>query len=156
MTAQHYTHVPSTILALCEDMNGNIWMGSYREGVGYIDATGSYHNIDLQQGTSVSVFDIQADRKGNMWFATMGHGLICLHPDRTIKKYQTAKGADSNAKLNSLPNNYLAKLSFSKDYSKLYVTSSVGLSCLDIKNKVGLTLSEEKIVSIKELSPNVC
>lgn len=134
MTAQHYTHVPSTILALCEDMNGNIWMGSYREGVGYIDATGSYHNIDLQQGTSVSVFDIQADRKGNMWFATMGHGLICLHPDRTIKKYQTAKGADSNAKLNSLPNNYLAKLSFSKDYSKLYVTSSVGLSCLDIKN----------------------
>ncbi len=130
---QHITNAPSTILALCEAKNGNIWIGSYRDGVGYVDAAGQYHAVDLKMGNNLSVFDIKCDLTGNLWFATMGNGLICLRADGTVKQYKRLNNADSNPSINSLPNDYLAKLAFSKDYSKLYVASSVGLCCLDIQ-----------------------
>ena len=129
----HFTNAPSTILSLCEDKWGNVWIGSYREGVGYIDPVGNYHKVDLKVGSDISVFDIKCDPLGNLWFASMGEGLICLRADRTIKQYVTTQNADRNLKANGLPNNYLAKLAFSKDYSKLFVATSVGLSCLDLK-----------------------
>ena len=132
---KHYQNAPSTILALCEDKRGNIWMGGYHEGIGYIDPTGNYHKVDLNVGGDISVFDIKCDPQGNLWFATMGNGLICLRADRTIKQYKTAKNADNNPKVNSLPNDFLAKMAFSPDYSKLYIASSIGLCCLDIKTE---------------------
>lgn len=132
MIPQRYNNEPSTILALCEDAYGNIWLGSYREGVGYIDGAGQYHPVDLLHDSTLSVFDIKTDPSGNLWFATMGHGLVCLRPDGSIRNYKAGDENDNNPKANYLPNNYLAKLSFSKDYSKLYVASSIGLSCLDI------------------------
>ncbi len=130
---QHITNTPSTILTLCEAKNGNIWIGSYRDGVGYVDASGGYHAVDLKVGNNLSVFDIKCDPTGNLWFATMGNGLVCLRADGTLKQYKKLKNADSNPKANSLANDYLAKLAFSKDYGKLYVASSIGLCCLDIK-----------------------
>lgn len=132
-TTRHYENVPSTVLALCEDKKGNIWIGSFREGVGYLDHTGTYHKADLKAGSDISVFDIKCDPQGNLWFATMGSGLIRLGADQSVRHYTMSPDADSNPKTNSLPNNYLAKMAFSKDYSKLYIASSIGLSCLDIK-----------------------
>mgnify|MGYP004630323433 FL=1 len=129
----HFTNTPSTILSICEAKNGNIWIGSYRDGVGYVDTTGNYHNVDVKMGNNLSVFDIKCDPTGSLWLATMGNGLVCLRADGTVKQYKKLKNADSNPKINSLPNDYLAKLAFSKDYSKLYVASSIGLCCLDIK-----------------------
>ncbi len=133
MSSIHYTNVPSTILALCQDKKGNIWLGSYREGFGYLDPAGTFHPVNLGLGGTLSVFDIKSDPQGNLWLATMGNGLVCLRADGTVKNYTMQKGSDSNHKANSIPNDYLAKLAFNKDYSKLYIASSVGLCCLDVK-----------------------
>ncbi len=132
-TQRHYTTTPSTVLAVCEDTYGNIWTGSFREGAGYVDpTTGAYHAVSLGTATPPSVFDIKCDPEGNLWFATMGDGVICLTRDRQLRHYTAAANAD-NPKANCLVNNYIAKLGFSKDYSKIYVASSVGLCCLDLK-----------------------
>ena len=123
----------STVLTLCKDQQGRTWVGTYTDGLGYMDAAGSFHPVDLGISKSVGIFDIKQDPQGNIWIATMGKGLFCLQQDGSRRNYKTKYGADNNLKINCLPNNYLIKLSFSNDGNHLYVATSVGLACLDRK-----------------------
>lgn len=123
----------STVLTLCKDQKGRTWVGTYTDGLGYMDAAGSFHPVDLGISKSVGIFDIKQDPQGNIWIATMGKGLFCLQKDGSRRNYKTKYGADNNLKINCLPNNYLIKLSFSNDGNHLYVATSVGLACLDRK-----------------------
>ena len=123
----------STVLTLCKDQQGRTWVGTYTDGLGYMDAAGSFHPVDLGISKSVGIFDIKQDPQGNIWIATMGEGLFCLQKDGSRRNYKAKYGADNNLKANNLPNNYLIKLSFSNDGNHLYVATSVGLACLDRK-----------------------
>lgn len=123
----------STVLTLCKDQQGRTWVGTYTDGLGYMDAAGSFHPVDLGISKSVGIFDIKQDPQGNIWIATMGKGLFCLQKDGSRRNYKTKYGADNNLKINCLPNDYLIKLSFSNDGNHLYVATSVGLACLDRK-----------------------
>lgn len=123
----------STVLTLCKDQQGRTWVGTYTDGLGYMDAAGSFHPVDLGISKSVGILDIKQDPQGNIWIATMGKGLFCLQKDGSRRNYKAKYGADNNLKVNSLPNDYLMKLSFSNDGNHLYVATSVGLACLDRK-----------------------
>ena len=123
----------TTVLTLCKDQQGRTWVGTYTDGLGYLDAAGNFHPVDLGIGKSVGIFDIKQDPQGNIWIATMGEGLFCLQKDGSRKNYKAKYGADNNIKVNSIPNDYLIKLCFSKDGSRVYVATSVGLACLDRK-----------------------
>ena len=123
----------STVLTLCKDQQGRTWVGTYTDGLGYMDAAGSFHPVDLGISKSVGILDIKQDPQGNIWIATMGKGLFCLKKDGSRRNYKAKYGADNNLKVNSLPNDYLIKLSFSNDGNHLYVATSVGLACLDRK-----------------------
>lgn len=121
----------TTVLALCKDQKGRTWVGTYTDGIGFIDAGGSFHPFDLGFGKQIGIFDIQKDPQGNIWFATMGEGLFRLSPDGNIKQWKAQYGADNNLKKNSIPNDYLVKLSISKDGKRVFVATSVGLACYD-------------------------
>lgn len=123
----------STVLTLCKDQQGRTWVGTYTDGLGYMDAAGSFHPVDLGISKSVGILDIKQDPQGNIWIATMGKGLFCLQKDGSRRNYKAKYGADNNLKVNSLPNDYLIKLSFSNDGNHLYVATSVGLACLNRK-----------------------
>ena len=123
----------STVLTLCKDQQGRTWVGTYTDGLGYMDAAGSFHPVDLGISKSVGILDIKQDPQGNICIATMGKGLFCLQKDGSRRNYKAKYGADNNLKVNSLPNDYLIKLSFSNDGNHLYVATSVGLACLDRK-----------------------
>ena len=123
----------STVLTLCKDQQGRTWVGTYTDGLGYMDAAGSFHPVDLGISKSVGIFDIKQDPQGNIWIATMGEGLFCLQKDGSRRNYKTKYGADNNLKVNCLPNNYLVKMAISKDGNHVYVATSVGLACLDRK-----------------------
>ena len=123
----------STVLTLCKDQQGRTWVGTYTDGLGYMDAAGSFHPVDLGISKSVGIFDIKQDPQGNIWIATMGEGLFCLQKDGSRRNYKTKYGADNNIKVNSLPNDYLIKMALSKDGSHVYIATSVGLACLDRK-----------------------
>ena len=122
-----------TVLTLCKDEQGRTWVGTYTDGLGYMDAAGSFHPVDLGISKSVGIFDIKQDPQGNIWIATMGEGLFCLQKDGSRRNYKAKYGADNNIKVNSLPNDYLIKMAFSKDGNHVYVATSVGLACLDRK-----------------------
>lgn len=128
---------PATILGLCEDSQGRIWTGSYREGIGWIDQSSlTYHPYHLPQGSSISVFDIVTDAHGHLWIATMGEGLLRLDlKTNDIKAYTMATDAASNNKINSIVNNYISQLSVSPDGRRLYVATTMGVCALDIQSE---------------------
>ena len=121
----------TTVLTLCKDQKGRTWVGTYTDGIGFIDAGGSFHPFSLGIGNQTGIFDIQEDPQGNIWFATMGEGLFRLSPDGSIKQWKALYGADNDLKKNSIPNDYLVKLSISKDGKLVFVATSVGLACYD-------------------------
>ena len=128
---------PATILGGCEDTKGNIWIGSFREGCGWIDRKSlTYHPFRLPQGSDVSVFDVICDRQGRLWLATMGYGLLRVDPESgSVKAYVQHTKAPDDRQVNSLVNDYLSQLSLSPDGKRLYVATTMGVCALDIEKE---------------------
>ncbi|MBP5385833.1 MAG: helix-turn-helix domain-containing protein [Prevotella sp.] len=135
LVRHHKANVPSTILALSEDHQGRVWLGSYQDGCGWMDEGSNYHPQSLPQGAHVSVFDVGSDSKGNIWLATMGNGLIHIASDGAITAYTMKKGADTDRKINSLPNDYISKMTIAEDGKKVFLATTVGVCCYDTEKK---------------------
>ena len=135
MAARHFTNCPSTILCMAEDTRGRIWMGSYQEGCGWLDpVSGTWHEANCGLGKNASVFGVVTTSNGDVWLASMGNGLVRYNIETgATTAFRMKEGADNDRKMNSLPNNYLCKICLSPDEQKLFVASSVGLFCYDIK-----------------------
>ncbi|MBR5083940.1 MAG: helix-turn-helix domain-containing protein [Prevotella sp.] len=130
---RHYTsEVPATVLTLVEDKTGRVWLGGYQDGCGWIDLAGTYHPQPLPLGKYVSVFGLGCDAYNNVWFATMGNGLLRLSPDGDIKSYTMKNGADMDRKVNSIVNDFISKISISPDGKRVYLATTMGVCCLDI------------------------
>ncbi|MEE1359387.1 MAG: two-component regulator propeller domain-containing protein, partial [Segatella copri] len=101
-TVQGHFLNQGTILTLCKDNQGRTWVGTYTDGLGYLDAAGNFHPINIGIGNSVGIFDIKQDPQGNIWIATMGAGLFCLGKDGTRKNYKSQHGTENNIKANNI------------------------------------------------------
>ena len=132
---------PATVLDLAEDQQGRIWLGSYKEGMGWIDSRSmTYHPYPLPQGPSVSVFGLEVDRRGRLWIATMGNGLICLDLSTGQQTaYTMNEEAIDNPQLNRLTNDYISQLSLSPDGQRVYLATTMGVCALDIKSDSWVT-----------------
>ena len=128
---------PSTILGICEDSFGNIWVGSYKEGCGWIDPKNmTWHPYPLPQGSSVSIFDLISDNEGHIWVATMGYGLLRVTPStREVKAYTQKDNAPHTPKLNSITNDYISQIALSPNGRRIYVSTTMGVCALDIKTE---------------------
>ena len=123
----------TTILATCQDQDGRIWVGTYTDGFGYLDATGTYHRIHIEGMDNVGVFDIKCDRQGTLWLATMGAGLVRINKTGAPILYKVKKRTEGGIHVNNIPNDYIAKLALSKDHSRVYLATSIGIACLDTR-----------------------
>ena len=134
LTYHYKDHFPGTVLTITEDLQGRVWIGTYREGCGWIDTKSkTLHKQYLPQGDDVSVFGIACDPQGNLWLATMGDGLIRLNPQTNEQKAYVVIGyADSDRKVNSIVNNYISGISISPDGKRVYTATTMGICCMDI------------------------
>ena len=125
---------PSTILSITEDKQGRLWIGSYKEGCGWIDLRSlTYHPYILPQGAAISMFSMKTDSQGYVWMATMGEGLLRLDPKTgDVKAYLQMETANRDRKANSLINNYLSQVSLSPDGKRLYVATTLGVCAMDL------------------------
>ena len=134
---KHYLEgVPSTVMSLVEDAEGHIWVGSYGEGFGWIDPVAQkYHPVEYPNDKHLLVMDMDCDRQGRIWLATMRHGLVCMDSKGNfLKTYTMKEGAENDRKMNSITNNYVSQVSVSPDGKRVYVATSMGLCCLDIES----------------------
>ena len=133
---KHYTEgIPATVMALEEDLQGHIWIGSYGEGLAWIDpVTQKPHRVDVAEDKHLIVMDIECDSLGRLWMATHKYGLLCMDQQgNLIKKYVMQEGADTDRQMNCITNNYVSQVSISPDGKRVYAATSMGLCCLDIE-----------------------
>ena len=67
-----------SIRSLYEDKHGNIWIGTYNDGISILNiSTGLYTRLSKKNSglSNNIVYCITADRNGNIWVGTMGGGL---------------------------------------------------------------------------------
>ena len=125
---------PSVVMSITQDREGRIWVGSYQEGFGWIDPTTlQYHRQPYPADDLLIVMDMRIDSHGRLWMATLKHGVLCMNlADGSIKKYIADPQAATNREVNSIVNDYISQIALSPDEQRLYVSTSVGLCCLDI------------------------
>lgn len=128
---------PSTVLALVEDPRGGVWVGSYIKGLYYISSDmSSIVPVKVGNFNQLSIFDLVVDRNSNLWIATMGQGLIRYNTiTKNIEHFTATEESASNRKKNLLANNYISQMDISADNTKLYLATTMGLCCYDIKKK---------------------
>ena len=128
---------PATILGLTQDGMGRVWIGSYKEGCGWIDTKSlTFHPQSLPQGSHLSIFDIISDPEGHVWIATMGQGLLRMDiKTGDIKQYVMADNAGVNHNVNSIVNNYISQIALSPDNKRIYVATSMGVCAMDLKTE---------------------
>ena len=125
---------PSTVMSLAEGRDGRIWAGSYGEGGGSIDpVTFNYKPLNYPDDDHLIIMDIEVDAQGQLWLATMRHGVLCYNPaDGRLRTYVTEGDAPNDRRINSISNNFVSQVSLSSDGERLYASTSMGLCCLDI------------------------
>ena len=125
----------AVVLGVCQDTQGRIWIATYTDGAGTLDANGTYHPLDIEAIKNTGIYDIKCDKWGYVWLTTLGEGVFRISPDGAIKNYKMIANGDNNPKANCPPSNYIVKLAFSKDNSHIYFATSAGLACLDRKKE---------------------
>jgi ligand-binding sensor domain-containing protein/signal transduction histidine kinase len=68
--------INTIVTSACEDSDGNLIVGTLREGVFWYDTDGKCQQISTNQGlSSAFVLSLCLDREGNLWVGTDGEGL---------------------------------------------------------------------------------
>ncbi len=89
------------VISLCEDVRGQIWVGTYGNGICRITGSESFNrrfiNYTNKQGLCNNVvYAIAEDKKGNLWLST-DNGLSRFSPsDSTFKNFYMTDGLQSN------------------------------------------------------------
>ena len=127
-------NIPSTIFGIAEDDKGRIWVSSFDDGAGYIDKEkSSYHKITAKGLERYQAFAIKADDTGNIWIATMGNGLMRYNSKTDeIKVYKATGEAYGDGNVNGLTNDYISQLDVVPDGSRVYLATTMGVSCYDV------------------------
>jgi len=127
---KHYTNVPKTVMAVAEDGQGMIWIGSWMEGAGMLNPkTGQYTPLHLPADVSRNIMCAVSDQDTRVWFGTLGSGVLEYNTKaKTLTRYSHDNGSVK------LYNDYIQTLSLSNDQQRLYIGMSNGLCCLNTRN----------------------
>ena len=126
--------LPITVLGMAEDSSGKLWVGTYRNGCGWVDKqTGAYHRLPSTQTECESVFDVAITKDDILWIGSMGDGLKRVNLNTGEERtYRSQLNTNSDSLSNCLLNDYIAQLKLSPDGKRLYVGTCIGLACLDL------------------------
>jgi signal transduction histidine kinase/ligand-binding sensor domain-containing protein/DNA-binding response OmpR family regulator len=134
----------NNIFCLMEDSKGNIWVGTNGEGVNVFDK--DYKVIarytpnpkfpgDIKMQMNGFIRDIEEDRKGNIWIATHGGGLVVLQPS-------TGKFTNYTSYNSKLPNDKVYTLLEDRHGNMWAGTFGSGLAIFNQNNQI-TTISEK-------------
>ena len=79
--------IPSAIMKTYEDSRHRLWVGSYRQGGGIVNKqTGVYRQVPIEneKNSTSNVYDFAEDKRGTLWAASMGQGLLRYDEKRNV------------------------------------------------------------------------
>ena len=140
-THTHYDETkggPSTIMCMNNDNEGNIWIGTYLEGLYLLDSHTKKCSKVINKGdiqfAEESINSITTDHKRYIWIGSMGGGLTRYdQKEKKTYKYPTKGGLEYRENLDMLHNRWINCILYSEKNSRLYLGSLDGLGCLDLK-----------------------
>jgi ligand-binding sensor domain-containing protein/putative methionine-R-sulfoxide reductase with GAF domain len=124
-----------TVTQLYKDAQNNIWIATKDKGILYLNAADIAQNklqlsavpAALQFLSNSEINDITGDKEGNIYFATVGKGLIKMLPDKRIEIISTKNG------LSSLH----VRTAFADKEGNLWIGTNMGIDKLSI-NKLNI------------------
>lgn len=85
---------PATITrTITQDRNGNLWLAAF-DGIFRYDGT-SFTNITANTVSSSRFFSVIEDRKGNLWFGSVGSG-VYYYDGKSFQNFTTKNGLPNN------------------------------------------------------------
>ncbi|MCL6493599.1 MAG: hypothetical protein K6T54_02340 [Ignavibacterium sp.] len=108
-------NLSQTITAICEDVNHNLWIGTWGKGIFVIDKNFKLIHHFFNDGSSASILptnrimDILCDRDGNIWIATFGKGFMKAVKDGN-NKFKFISYSKISDKDNSLNDDHIIKV----------------------------------------------
>lgn len=82
----------STILAIEEDQDGNLWFGTEGGGISRYDGSRFFHYTQEEGLASMEVFDILKDSRGHLWFSYAHQGVITRYDGTTFTHFTAEEG----------------------------------------------------------------
>ena len=140
----HYTHnpnrassVPGTIMAIYEDSNNHLWLGSYFNGLAKMNrGTGQCDYINtfpsgINKAGSEKVSCIIEDNRENLWVGTYGAGIQKINlPGGSITYHESTRAENNDWSIDRLPNDWINCFMKGND-GLMWIGTYNGLACYD-------------------------
>lgn len=140
-TLSHAPNNPQSIAddmvyAIEEDSFGNLWVGTYNQGITIIDLDGNYHHIGVEQGLSTSqIIALEELSPGTMWAGTFG-GINVIQWDNESGLSSVSRLPDGELPNGGVPSPYIYDLLW--DGELMWVASyGAGLFFMNPANSTG-------------------
>lgn len=150
--------IPRAILSMSEDVKGRVWIGTYMQGCGWLDPQDmTYHSISFNKPYANNVYSIACDNSDNVWIGTMGDGVKKMNLNTgKWTEYRMKAHADMNKHANSLINDFIKCFFLSVDKQRLYVGTSIGICCLDIRKNSWISVFKGNQVLYGKSPTSIC
>ena len=126
--------VPDIVNSICEDTHGNLWIGSYTQGLAKLNRKTGYCQY-IQRLSTEKVYYITEDIKGNLLVGTYGSGIFALDGSgNVIGHLESSKQETDILTLNELANDWVNCMMSDKD-ELLWIGHYKGVSCYNFQNK---------------------
>lgn len=122
--------VPGIVYGMFEDSNGNFWIGSIGDRVGWLNKkTGKFSHID--ELPIRNVLSIVEDNQKNIYLGTFGDGLYRFNLEsKELTSYKSYKGDDIELQKQCLANNWINKVIYDSE-GLIWIAHYKGISCFN-------------------------
>ena len=126
----------NSITDIIKDMNGNIWVSTFRQGINLLNENGTFkrfvkNETNLEKGpSSNNILQLLEDEQGFIWLATFGAGLSRFDPKLGI--FTHLRHEENNP--NSIADDFSWIMLLDNDKNLWFGSQDAGLSILSREN----------------------
>lgn len=126
----------NSITDIIKDMNGNIWVSTFRQGINLLNENGTFkrfvkNETNLEKGpSSNNILQLLEDEQGFIWLATFGAGLSRFDPKLGI--FTHLRHEENNP--NSIADDFAWIMLLDNDKNLWFGSQDAGLSILSREN----------------------
>ena len=129
--------VPNIIHSIFEDSSGDIWLGSYANGLAKFNQKTGYCEY-VKRFSNEKVYCITEDKNKNLLIGTYGSGFLVLDKEgNELNHYESSKNENDSLSVDELSNDWVNYMICDRD-GFIWIGHYKGVSCFDPSKKTFL------------------